>query len=83
MVYNDYDDNISKAKAIPRAEALKRAVRNKSNDRPVFVVIFDRRLPSIPNIVKKHWRAMTTNPHMLSIFPKPPLHWWLSKDLKT
>ena len=67
------NDNINKAKAIPRAEALKRVVRNKSNDRPVFVVMFDRRLPSIPNIVKKHWRAMTTNPHMLSIFPKPPL----------
>ena len=67
------DDNIKRAKAIPRAEALKRVVRGKSSDRPVFVAMFDRRLPSIPNIVKKHWRTMTLNPHMLSIFPKPPL----------
>ena len=67
------DDNIKKAKAIPRTEALKRVVKSKSNDRPVFVAMFDRRLPSNPNIVKKHWRTMTLSPHMLSIFPKPPL----------
>ena len=41
------DDNIKRAKAIPRAEALKRVVRSKSSDTPVFVAMFERRLPSI------------------------------------
>ena len=41
------DDNIKRSKAIPKAEALKRVVRSKSSDRPVFVAMFDRRLPSI------------------------------------
>ena len=67
------DAAIEKARNIPRSEALKRVVKKKTSDRPVFVVTFDRRLPSIPNIVKKHWRSLTTNPHMKSIFPKPPL----------
>ena len=60
------DDNIKKAKAIPRAEALKRVVRSRSSNRPVFVAMFDRRLPSIPNIVKKHWRSMTLNHHTMA-----------------
>ena len=67
------DAAIKKAKDIPRTEALKRVVKDKTSDRPVFVLTFDRRLPNIPNIVKKHWRSMTTNPRMKNIFPKPPL----------
>ena len=30
-------------------------------------------LPSVPKILQKHLRVMTANPHMKSIFPKPPL----------
>ena len=67
------DAAISKAKQIPRNEALKKVVKNKTSDRPVFVATFDRRWPSFSNIVNKHWRALTTNPHMATIFPKPPL----------
>ena len=34
---------------------------------------FDPRLPSIPDIVKKHWRSMTQDPRLKEIFPEPPL----------
>ena len=33
----------------------------------------DPRFPSLTKIVSKHWRAMTTNPTMASIFKDPPL----------
>ena len=67
------DAAIAKAKKIPRSEALKKVERDKTNERPVFVVTYDPRYPSINNIVKKHWRSATTNPTMKAIFPKPPL----------
>ena len=69
-----FDAAIEKARKIPRSEALKRVERPKSTDRAVFVVRHDPRLPCINGISKKHWRSMTTqHPHMLTVFPKPPL----------
>ena len=50
---------IEKARNVPRSEALKRVSKQKSSRRPIFVMNFDPRLPSIPDIVKKHWRSMT------------------------
>ena len=50
---------IEKAKNIPRNEALKRVYKEKTSKRPVFVVNFDPRLPSITAIVSKHCRTMT------------------------
>ena len=67
------DAAIKKAKDIPRNEALKRVVKNKSSDRAVFVVRYDPGLPSVTKIVHKHWRSLKTDPHMKEIFPKPPL----------
>ena len=67
------DAAINKAKGISRQEALKRVVKDKSSDRAVFVVRYDPGLPSITKIVHKHWRSMTSDPHMKAIFPKPPL----------
>ena len=67
------DSAIEKAKQIPRNEALKRVVKNKTTSRPVFVVPYHPGLPNIPNIVKKHHRVMILNPHMKSIFPEAPL----------
>ena len=64
---------IEKARNVPRSEALKRVFRKKSSRRPVFVVNYDPRLPSIPNIVRKHWRSMTQDPRLKEIFPEPPL----------
>ena len=64
---------IERARKIPRTEALKRVHREKTSNRPVFVINFDPRLPSIPSIVKKHWRTMAQDPRLKEIFPLPPL----------
>ena len=66
---------IRKAKAIPRLEALKKVVRSKEEARrPVMVVTYDPRLPAIPALVTKHWRAMCReDPYLREVFQKPPL----------
>ena len=64
---------IEKARNVPRSEALKRVSKQKSSRRPVFVMNYDPRLPSIPAIVRKHWRSMTQDPTLKEIFPEPPL----------
>ena len=63
---------ISKAKNVPRIEALKKVVRPPTN-RPVFPVTHHPALPSIPQIVNKHFRTMTKNPHMAETFKNPPM----------
>lgn len=60
------DAAIAKAKQIPRSEALKRVERSKTSDRPVFVIRYDPRLPSVTQVVRKHWRTMIQNPQMAS-----------------
>ena len=68
------DSAIAKAKAIPRQEALRRVTGQQITNRPVFVVSFDSRLPSIPNITRKHWRSMFgQEPYLKSVFPEPPM----------
>ena len=78
LLARDYHRNvvnsaINKALRIPRSDALKRVVREKSTDRVVFVVTYDPRLPSIPKIVGKHWRTMAQDPRMKEVFNLPPL----------
>ena len=78
LIARDYkpkliDSAIQKARKIPRTEALKRVYRQKTTSRPVFVMSFDPRLPSIPAIVKRQWRTMIQDPRLKEIFPKPPL----------
>ena len=64
---------IEKARSIPREEALRK-VQKKENERPVFVIQYDPRLPSISGIIKKHWRSMISrDPKMKETFPLPPL----------
>ena len=67
------DAAITKAKAVPRSEALKKVVKSKTTKRPVFVVRHDPRLPSIKNIIHKHYRSMTQDPYLAEVFPEPPL----------
>ena len=55
---NIINECIRKARAIPRSEALKDVVKEVGTPRPVFVVLYDPRMPSIGNIVTKHWRTM-------------------------
>ena len=57
----------------PREVALKRVVKNKDSDIPVFVVRYHPALPSVSQINLKHWRTMTLDPEMKETFPKPPL----------
>ena len=64
---------IDKARQIPKKEAIKKVVKNEDSRRPVFVVNFDPRLPSITGIIKKHWRTMTQDPSLAEVFPLPPL----------
>ena len=65
---------IEKARKIPRFKALKEKVQNLSERRPVFVVTYDPRLPNIPAIQRKHWRAMVgMDQYMSEVFPEPPL----------
>ena len=64
---------IERARQIPRKEALKKVVRNKESQRPVFVISFDPRLPSISKIISRHWRTMKQDPYLAQVFPQPPL----------
>ena len=64
---------IHKARLIPRLEALRKVERPKNNQRPVFVIGYDPRLPSITQIVNRHWRTMQQDPYMAEVFPQPPL----------
>ena len=67
------DSAINRAKQIPRTEALKKVERAKTSKRPVFVVSYDPRLPSITKIVTRHWRTMHQDPYLADVFPLPPL----------
>ena len=53
--------------------AIESSGRQKTTDRPVFVIHYDPRLPSVNAIVKKHWRVMTQYPKLKEVFPDPPL----------
>ena len=71
---NIVNSAIAKAVAIPRSQAIKRVVRQKNTNRPVFVVTYDPCLPSISKIIKKHYRTMVSqDPHLKEVFPEPPL----------
>ena len=68
------NSSISKARLIPRDKALKYVSRIKLNTRPVFMVSWDPRLPSILDLTKKHWRSMKgQDPYFKEFFPDPPL----------
>ena len=79
LLSRNYKNNIinvavEKARAIPRIEALKKVEKEKTNQRPVFVVQYDPRLPSITSIVRKHWRSMINqDPQLKETFPLAPL----------
>ena len=78
LLARDYSSNIIKAaidraRNIPRLEALKKVIKPKTSDRPVFVIHYDPRLPSVNNILKKHYRVMIQDPKMKEVFPDPPI----------
>ena len=63
LLARDYSSNIIKA-AIDRDR--KKVIRCKTSDRPVFVIHYDPRLPSVN-------RVMIQDPEMKEVFPDPPL----------
>ena len=67
------NEAINKAKDIGRTEALKKTEKLQ-NSRPVFVLQYDPRLPSVTSIVRRHWRTMASqDPYLKEVFPQPPL----------
>lgn len=66
---------MKRARAIPREMALHPVARTtRTTRRPVFVVTWDPRLPSLLAINQKHWRTMTEmDPYLSEVFPQPPL----------
>ena len=55
-----------------REKALEKVEKTKS-DRVTFAVKYHPSLPSVANIVKKHWCSMTREKRLKEIFPKPPM----------
>lgn len=70
---NLVDTNIEKARLISRPEALKRVERVKTPDRVVLSILYNPRLPSISQIINKHWRTMTLDPWMKEVYSLPPM----------
>ena len=45
----------------------------KPNDRVILAVTYNPKLPSVSNIIKKHWTTMIKDEKMREVFPKPPM----------
>ena len=67
------DAAIEKARKNTKGRSSEKSCKNSNSKRPVFVINFDPRLPSITDIVRKHWRTMIQDPRLCEIFPLPPL----------
>ena len=77
LVSRNYNKNIvvaaiEKAKLIPREKALERVVKAKNN-RVMFTVTYNPKLPSISKIIIKHWRTMTKDKKLSNTFEQPPM----------
>ena len=49
-------------------------MKTKTNNRPVLVLQYDPKLPSLSKIINKHYRSMVTQDQYLKdVFPLPPL----------
>ena len=65
---------INKARKVTRSEALKYVAPSQPSKRPVYVVTYDPRLPSLQSITTKHWRSMTAmDSYLTHVFPAPPM----------
>ena len=67
------DAAIRRARAIQRAQALKKVVLPPHSKRPIFAVTDDPRLPDLQSLQRKHWRSMIQDQYLKSVFPEPPL----------
>ena len=53
-------------------EVLEKVVK-KENERVVFAIKYHPFLPSIANVMRKHWNTMVKEPRLKEIFPSPPM----------
>ena len=68
------DSAINKARKIPRKIALLKIRQKEKNDRPIFIIKYDPRLPTINSLTSKHWRSMVKQDKYLEeVFQEPPL----------
>ena len=49
---------IDRAKKIPRKIALLKIRKKAAENRPVFAIHYDPRLPAVQQIVAGHWRSL-------------------------
>jgi hypothetical protein len=63
---------IDKASNLNRLDILKKADKAKTN-RVVLALTYHPKLPSVSNIIKKHWRTLSKDPIAKEIFPQPPM----------
>ena len=66
------ENAFKKVREIPREQALKK-VEKKSSERPVLAIQYHPALPSVANVVNRHWQVMTESREMKSIFPQPSM----------
>ena len=52
------DAAIDKARSVKREDAIKKVEPKEASDKVVFVTHYDPRLPSMPHIIRKHFRSM-------------------------
>ena len=69
---NIIENAIEKITKLVRLEILKRTNKPKT-DRVVLALTYHPKLPSISNIVKKHWRTLIRDPKAREMFPQPPM----------
>ena len=68
------DRPVEKAKKITRKVALTKIIKNITEKGPIFALKYDPRLPSVPQILARHWRAMVfQDAYLKECFQKPPL----------
>ena len=68
------DRGIYKARKIPRKVALLKVKKKVTQNRSIFAITYDPRLPAIQSIQAKHWRSMVAqDKYLAEVFEKPPL----------
>lgn len=71
--YDILDKAFSRLDSIKREDALKKVVRKKANQRTVFAVTYDPRLPSVSQVLRKHFEIAKEDPNFDSTFVEMPL----------
>jgi hypothetical protein len=71
---------ISKVRELDRSTALEKVTR-PPNKRTVLALTYNPKLPSVPTIIKKHWKTLTKDQKMQKISHYHP--WLHTNNLQT